>query len=259
MSELNARLKTAGILAAVFISLLLLAKYFIWGEWVLKGIVAIGFITAVAEYFVFSRSENSKYELALILIPVLIESYNSYFDTYYSPFVVLILALFLISFVKSRDNINNIPVIFSKLALPSMYFGIGLGSIILFLSNLDYLKNLVFLILVIITTDTMAYVFGKKFGKNPLILSVSPGKTIEGTAGGVLSGALVAVACWGVHLWFVALLIPVAAQLSDLVESYFKRINNVKDSSNLLPGHGGVLDRLDSYFLTVPILVYLFS
>jgi phosphatidate cytidylyltransferase len=115
-------------------------------------------------------------------------------------------------------------------------------------------------------TDIGAYTVGRTFGGRKLIPSVSPGKTVSGAVGGVVwsvalawlyvafvlrPAAQLAMTFMGIVLFGVV--ISVVAQIGDLFESLLKREANVKDSSNLLPGHGGVLDRLDSLFFVLPV------
>lgn len=111
--------------------------------------------------------------------------------------------------------------------------------------------------------DTFAYFIGKFIGKHKLAPKISPNKTIEGFIGGV---TLATIASMGFYYFFnsklnmiafiiMSLVIGILAQVSDLMESYFKRKFNVKDSSNLIPGHGGFLDRMDGYLLTAPAIV----
>ena len=108
-------------------------------------------------------------------------------------------------------------------------------------------------------TDTGAYFSGKAFGKTKLALKVSPGKTWEGVAGGVsLAVLLSVVVAWQTHMpiWSMMALAFVVSFLSiygDLFESAMKRQVGVKDSSNMLPGHGGWLDRFDALLLAVPL------
>ncbi|MCB0795095.1 MAG: phosphatidate cytidylyltransferase [Flavobacteriales bacterium] len=109
------------------------------------------------------------------------------------------------------------------------------------------------------TSDTGAYVFGRLIGRRPLFPSVSPKKTIEGALGGLfvtLGAAWVVWTLWPVlalEQWLVgAGLIFVTGTLGDLLESAFKRAAGVKDSGSLLPGHGGILDRFDGYLLAAP-------
>ncbi len=113
--------------------------------------------------------------------------------------------------------------------------------------------------------DSAAYFIGKAFGKHRLNEEVSPKKSIEGSIAGLVATVAVAVICWNILFpWYITLtqviiigvLIAVLGQLSDLAESLIKRSSGIKDSSNILPGHGGVLDRFDSYLLIAPVLYY---
>lgn len=114
------------------------------------------------------------------------------------------------------------------------------------------------------TNDSFAYLIGRKIGKTPLAPSISPKKTIEGTLGGLVCTVLAAILLKYIYVipdgnWFYvwALLVSVSATVGDLLESKVKRIAGVKDSGNLLPGHGGFLDRLDA-MLFCSIISYLF-
>jgi len=123
-----------------------------------------------------------------------------------------------------------------------------------------------FAALVTWATDTGAYVFGVAFGRHKLIPRISPNKTVEGAVGGLFAAGFVA---WLCAKGITPFLTPVAAivsgvfagvmaQLGDLVESMLKRDVGIKDSAELIPGHGGVLDRFDSLLFTVPVLYYYF-
>jgi len=118
-------------------------------------------------------------------------------------------------------------------------------------------KLLLWAFIVTWATDIGAYFVGKAIGRNRLAPSISPGKTIEGLIGGVVIAALLGGAwVWdqrlGRALFGAAPLFALAAQAGDLFESWIKRTAGVKDSSHILPGHGGVLDRLDGL---VPVAV----
>jgi len=122
------------------------------------------------------------------------------------------------------------------------------------------------LLLGIVASDTFAYAFGRLFGKRKLAPRISPGKTWAGAFGGVL-GTVVAIAAFKLTAlpelawWEVAALgvpLSICGQLGDLAESLLKRGFSVKDSGNLIPGHGGVLDRLDALMFGAP-LVLLYS
>jgi phosphatidate cytidylyltransferase len=119
-------------------------------------------------------------------------------------------------------------------------------------------------------TDIGAYAFGRMFGEKKLIPHVSPGKTVAGAVGGVVATV---VLCWAysryvmlplAHLGFTTggvlifgIVISVVAQIGDLAESLIKREAGIKDSSNIIPGHGGVLDRFDSMLFVLPVAAML--
>lgn len=129
----------------------------------------------------------------------------------------------------------------------------------------SYNPNIILSIFILIwVNDTFAFLVGKTFGKHKLFEKVSPKKTIEGFVGGfifsIVAGIILAQFLMlqsYIHWIFIAVLASVFGTLGDLVESKFKRIANVKDSGNIMPGHGGVLDRLDSIIFVAPI-VFLF-
>lgn len=118
-------------------------------------------------------------------------------------------------------------------------------------------------------TDTGAYFAGRAFGRRPLARRISPKKTVEGTIGGCLLGLAIALIIG--FLWiqpelrwsnflvsFVAFAIPITAVLGDLVESILKRISDAKDAGSILPGHGGLLDRIDSLLFAAPGMFVIF-
>ena len=111
------------------------------------------------------------------------------------------------------------------------------------------------------TNDTFAYIVGKSIGKHKLFEKISPKKTFEGFFGGLIFSVLIAVIVAkyyfdnGFIYWIItAIIISVFGTIGDLVESKFKRVANVKDSGNIMPGHGGLLDRLDSIIFVSPFL-----
>tara|TARA_B100000963_G_scaffold87863_1_gene75430 strand:- start:1118 stop:1741 length:624 start_codon:yes stop_codon:yes gene_type:complete len=126
----------------------------------------------------------------------------------------------------------------------------------------DFIKFNYF-IMTIIIFDIFSYFFGKIFGKTK-ILSVSPNKTLEGFIGGIITSYFCCL-LYSIYfnfkinliLMIVTSLIIIFAFIGDLIESFFKRKNNLKNSSNFIPGHGGVFDRFDSFLFS--IIIYSFS
>ncbi len=127
------------------------------------------------------------------------------------------------------------------------------------------LGYVLFMFLLVIMTDVGCYYFGRNFGKHKLAPVISPNKTIEGSIGGALCTIIGAfIIAYFIKLpWYHALiagiLVTIFAQIGDLCESLIKRDAGVKDSGDLLPGHGGFLDRTDSYIFTIPVMYYYFA
>jgi phosphatidate cytidylyltransferase len=114
-------------------------------------------------------------------------------------------------------------------------------------------------------TDSGAFLVGRSLGRHPLAPSISPSKTWEGAVGGFIFAVAATLALGqlldlGLSRWQTSLIgatVGVVSQLGDLFESKLKRISNVKDAGNIIPGHGGILDRLDSLLVSIPVTYYL--
>lgn len=128
-------------------------------------------------------------------------------------------------------------------------------------------KLVLYVCFIVWAADSGAYFAGKSMGKRKMAPNVSPNKTIEGLIGGIITALLVG---WGTSVWFdiefsspltmiaITLVTVVISVLGDLVESMFKRVSGIKDSSNIIPGHGGVLDRIDSLTAAFPVFAFLY-
>ena len=147
----------------------------------------------------------------------------------------------------------------------------GIFSISPFCTSLDvlYSNNLYWIfifILVIAASDSGAYFTGKAIGKRKMLPRLSPNKTIEGLIGGLISSAIVAAILlafmhlsFGIYILMLIIFVITAlvSVIGDVFESMIKRISGVKDSGNILPGHGGILDRIDSYLPSLQLFVLL--
>lgn len=127
------------------------------------------------------------------------------------------------------------------------------------------LLHFMLLVLILIATDTGAFFTGRAIGGPKLAPAISPNKTWSGSIGGLLSALLVCYLFQAyvpsysmpISFWAVAILVSMMGQIGDLFESHMKRRAGVKDSGTLLPGHGGILDRVDSYLFGIPMMALL--
>lgn len=158
------------------------------------------------------------------------------------------------------------PVFSSSLIFPfgAMYIGLGLGHFLLIRKLTEGDLFVFFVVLVTWAADTAAYFTGVTMGRRQLAPRLSPKKTVEGFVGGLLGAILVACVS---HFWFfpflrvvdcviIASLLACIGLIGDLAESALKRRSGVKDSGAVIPGHGGVLDRVDSLLFTGPAFYY---
>jgi len=146
----------------------------------------------------------------------------------------------------------------------ALYIGMPLNYYLLLYTAKNGLEWALFTVFAVVANDAAALLVGSRIGRHPFFRTISPRKTVEGAVAGVVGSVLVMLVGVSLvlgqsplHAVALGLLIGVSAEIGDLVESQMKRIAEVKDSSHLIPGHGGVLDRLDS-ILFPPILVYFY-
>ncbi|RFU68891.1 phosphatidate cytidylyltransferase [Bacillus sp. V59.32b] len=170
--------------------------------------------------------------------------------------------LYLISTVVSKNKFTFDDAGF--LLLSVLY--VGMGFFYLYETRESAgLMYIIFALFTIWATDSGAYFVGRSLGKRKLWPEISPNKTVEGFFGGIASAVIVGllfhllsnIELTFVRLMFVSIVISIFGQLGDLVQSAYKRHYGVKDSGKLLPGHGGILDRLDSLIFILPILHFL--
>lgn len=170
--------------------------------------------------------------------------------------VLLLVYLFKVK-MESESFLNlfkKIPVLILFLILPQV------GAIASLLYYGNWIKIISVFLMICIGMDSGAWFFGKNFGKHKLWPAVSPNKTIEGLFGGAFSAGILSTGLWYSFTgqfsfvnFILFSLIGLISQMGDLVQSKFKRQAKIKDSSSLIPGHGGVYDRIDSIIFAVPV------
>lgn len=192
----------------------------------------------------------------LILVPLFV-SLDLYFNKNITLSIFFIMGICLFDLLFYRNNILNV----AALCFSLFYLVLGFSSIILI--NNPILIGLIFIIA--FSTDSFAYLVGITLGKHKLIPDVSPKKSIEGSIGGIvgtiiISSFYLSYFCIG-NLPFniiLGFLGSIIAQCGDLIASRIKRDTGIKDFGNLIPGHGGVLDRFDSVILVAPLIMILY-
>lgn len=233
---------------------------------VLAAVITLFIIGGVWEYndIVFGHGflkEKIESLIFAILIPGVVLLGNYQFLIALLAFAVMIVFIvFLWKVNETNFDVSSVAkVIFGMLYIPL------LTSHFILLRKLDNGIYWVLLVLVVgIVGDTVALYVGKSLGKRKLIPLVSPGKTLEGTIGLIL-GATIAACIFGcflmprisiVHFMILGFVAGIIGQLGDLCESSIKRNYGRKDASSLLPGHGGLMDRMDSLIFAAPFVYY---
>ncbi|MFQ5682628.1 MAG: phosphatidate cytidylyltransferase [Candidatus Binatia bacterium] len=145
-----------------------------------------------------------------------------------------------------------------------LYIGYLVPHLVLLYRSPDGKAWVFFVLLVIMAGDTAAYFVGNLLGKNKLAPEISPGKTVEGAIGSVGMSIFAGLAGYGfllpamplVEILWLSVVLCILGQMGDLFESWIKRVFSVKDSGSLLPGHGGLLDRMDSLIFAIVFITY---
>lgn len=255
------RLIYGGATGAVFLVFLLLGGVFFQ---LFVGILAM---LAVAELLKMKKLEIFSLEgvLAMLAAFVLTVPLQNYFPSL--PVDASLTAYGIVIFLLlSGTVLNSSQYSFEEASFPiasSFYVGIGFQNLVV--GQMAGLNKVLLAIFIVWATDTGAYAIGRRFGRRQLLPQVSPNKTVEGSLGGLASAFLVALifmlidkSVYAPHnfftMLFLVIIFSVFAQFGDLVESAIKRHFGVKDSGNLIPGHGGILDRFDSMIFVLPIM-----
>ncbi|MED4202587.1 phosphatidate cytidylyltransferase [Neobacillus mesonae] len=198
--------------------------------------------------------------LATLILWVILLPNEILADFYYSKMEIsIVLILLLLTYtVITKNRFDFEDAAFSILS--AIY--VGIGFYFLLETRQAGLVYIFYSLFIIWATDSGAYFVGKAIGKKKLWPEISPNKTVEGSIGGIVCAVIVAI-LFGLFSEFDAtivtligmtIVLSIFGQIGDLVQSAYKRHFNVKDSGNILPGHGGILDRFDSLLFVLPLL-----
>ncbi|MCK9209820.1 MAG: phosphatidate cytidylyltransferase [Ignavibacteriaceae bacterium] len=252
------------ILVSVLTIPLILAVCF-WGKLLFLGFTLVIGMVAYYEFISFAKQKVASGSLVIGLPAVLLIILNAYFNfTDFSllAFGIVFLSLLHELFRNEKSAIINLGITF----LGIFYIGLFLSS---FISVREYFGDYqrgAFVIISMLATiwicDSAAYFFGLSFGKHRLFLRVSPKKSWEGAIAGFIFSIITMLAAkllvvdflsWQ-NVIVIGIILGTVGQVGDLIESLLKRDAGVKDSSNLIPGHGGIFDRFDSLIFSAPIV-----
>ncbi len=270
------RVFTAIVLIAIVVGVVF------FGNPLLLAIVScVVALLAAYEYAQLTGSAGASVPAWWLLPAITLLFAESYFRPLEGPLPLLsFLGLSLLTYAAfheaGKHKLQNVLPIAADGFFGLIYIGYPLMLVPQFVARENGKTLLLFLMLVVWTGDIAALYIGKAFGKRKLAPALSPNKTWEGAiaslVGSVLVAGMLALACTYIGtrdstvlhisepLWqtlLLALLVNAAAQIGDLVESAIKRGVGVKDSGTMLPGHGGILDRIDALLVAAPVLWYL--
>lgn len=246
-----------------------------YGEWLFAAAVLILTLLAWHEFYTILQTKNIKVYYNLGMLANISILGCAWLGNSQEFVMVLFLAtmLTLLKIVMSSTKFTVVDAAFSLLGI--CYIGMSFAYLLLlrFTDSSLYLTTFwgqypagaAYLWLAFVGTwasDTFAFFIGTYLGRRKLCPLISPSKTIEGSLGGML-GSVIAIISLGIifklpigHSIVMGILVGIAAPAGDLVESAIKRFAGVKDSGQILPGHGGILDRFDSILFTVPAIYY---
>lgn len=178
-------------------------------------------------------------------------------------YIILSFILIIFVYIIKYQKVNFSEITYSFFGF--IYIFVLLSYAVLMRSMNNGILILWYTLISVWVNDTLAYFIGLKYGKRKLIPNISPNKTVEGSLGGLLGSITISIIFLKYNYpnlpllidVFIGLIIGVSAQIGDLAASIIKRHSGIKDFSKIIPGHGGIIDRLDSILFAVPIIYYI--
>ena len=265
------RVFTALVLIPLVLALMLLGPL-----WLVSAVTAAVAMLAGWEFLGLARKVGDKPPRIAVLVAILALFAGTYEYPYQAMAVFGLLALGLLIFCTFSLPVDQVLPEASVSVFTLVYAGLTLSAVPALRAESNGPSLVIFLLCVIWAGDTAALYVGRAWGRRKMAPMLSPNKTWEGALGSVagsllIAGILLGLAAllerwnstklyYGDDAWWywllLAVVVNVAAQLGDLAESALKRSAGVKDSGTLLPGHGGILDRIDALLLAAPVMWY---
>ena len=261
-------LLTRGLTGIFFVAIIIVSLLDLYGA--LSLFLLISFLGVFEFYTILKKSGNNPYSIPGLIIAVLVYviiTIPAYF-TIPLPihlFLIPVIIIFCIKLLFSSREHLILSISFTLFPIIYIVIPAALFVKIPLITNTSYNHQILWGFFILLWSyDTFAYLSGITLGKHKLFEKISPQKTWEGLIGGMLISL---VSAWLVSKWFIeiklihwiilSLIISTVGTIGDLTASKFKRTLNVKDSGSIFPGHGGILDRFDSFLLAAPS-VYLY-
>lgn len=252
-------------LITAIIALLIFIPFLLYGGTPLVFLAFFLGLTATVEILIMDKRILVSPEAIIAYIAALIlitpdSWYNSLPSFLNQTFLFYVMVmLLLLRMVITRNLFSFVDA--GVIALAVFYVGMGFHYFLD--ARIDGLHTIFYALFIVWSTDTGAYLIGKKFGTHRLAPHISPHKTWEGSFGGSILAMIIGTAFlyyFPIHaygfatMFIITIFLSIVSQFGDLVESAIKRHYNVKDSGKILPGHGGILDRFDSLLFVLPVL-----
>ncbi len=265
MSNTNLRVISAVVMVALLIGIVSLGALALTYFLIFLGVLLIDEILVnflqIKRFSLSYITAEGLFSVVAIFFFVLDHSANLV-DLFNNAALVNNCLLLIYLFYVAMDNLLVLTIAKKIPYLVALYIFLPLSSMAYIVALPEWKSLLLILLVINFGMDTGAWLVGKNFGRHKLWPAVSPNKTIEGTLGGVIIAGILGSISWfwycsqvSLVTFFLFAFLGLLSQLGDLVQSKLKRQCGIKDSSQLIPGHGGVYDRLDSLLFVAPFFV----
>lgn len=254
--------------SAVIAVTLILVLYYFFQKDGFKILITLGVIVGNFELVKIllkdMPSRSSKYVFYIFSISIfgICSRFPSFAAITFS-FIAIVYLLFSILILHKFESLEELSRLHAKSILGFFYMGLLPSFMVRLLDLPNGMTWFTGLLAIVFAGDIGAYLIGLNFGKHKIMPLVSPKKTIEGSIGGILFSLIAAIilSYWFDHvnplaLGLLSIPTSIAAQFGDFFESVLKRVADVKDSGRIMPGHGGILDRIDGVLFAAPIILF---